>query len=133
MCNVCHLNQSKTGIDSGLVFRMGDKPDRCLMVGLLDGENGVLMQYTGIKDKNGNEIYEGDVIVIQNDLHESFVEGNPADLWEIVWNQEALTYWLEHHDKYTHKDSEYVSDLIVDGHLDGEVIGNIYENPELLK
>jgi uncharacterized phage protein (TIGR01671 family) len=69
----------------------------------------VLMQYTGLKDKNGKEIYEGDIIVDSfNHYEKGKVAENTAEFW---W--EVIEYGLE--------DAEL------------EVIGNIYENPELLK
>jgi uncharacterized phage protein (TIGR01671 family) len=67
----------------------------------------ILMQYTGLKDKNGKEIYEADIIIADWSFKE------PT---EIKW-------------------PEFYYNLIEYG-LDGEdleVIGNLYENPELLK
>ncbi|MER0467827.1 YopX family protein [Bacillus cabrialesii subsp. cabrialesii] len=71
-----------------------------------------LMQYTGLKDKNGREIYEGDIILEHN-----------TDTKFVV--------------KYDNRHASYYLDLgIGDGAFmvgDLEIIGNIYENPELLK
>ena len=70
-----------------------------------------LMQYTGLKDKNGNEIYEGDVI-----RHEFEGEYGP----------------YEHRDTVEYHEGAFYPICEKPGN-EFEVIGNIYENPELLK
>jgi len=80
-----------------------------------------LLQYTGLKDKNGKEIYEGDII-----KNGSTYPNDPKYI-TIVWNE---------------RDGAFHGKVGV-GRLpmscahwfygDCEVIGNIYENPELLK
>lgn len=81
-------------------------------------DDGELMQYTGLKDKNGKEIYEGDIL---QDI------GNHEFRYEVLWglyewrmalNGKMQTSILRHSDQ---------------SHYEFEVIGNIYENPELLK
>ncbi len=75
-----------------------------------------LMQYTGIKDKNGKEIYEGDIIKVGNN--------EPS---EIIYNKEYVCFETRIADPYS---KDYVVNYW--GNY-GEVIGNIYQNPELLK
>jgi uncharacterized phage protein (TIGR01671 family) len=66
-----------------------------------------LMQYTGLKDKNGQEIYEGDIL------------GCDQGLYEVKWNSE-IGLWM------------YGDNLgMCDAWWPFEVKGNIYENPEL--
>lgn len=88
-------------------------------------DNYIVMQYTGLKDKEGVEIYEGDIVNITQ-----YFGGHPYGEIEHVI-----------------KRSEYNNDLIADSESgdwrtpevrmtfrssdDYEVIGNIYENPEL--
>lgn len=89
-----------------------------------DTEDMILMQYTGLHDKNGKEIYEGDIIHINDDFLNKFN-------YLIEWNEEYLRYYLYSVDK------EKLNKLggILEAHLGSleiEVIGNIYDNPELL-
>lgn len=71
------------------------------------------MQFTGLTDKNGREIYEGDIYRLTFDGGKTF----DPDL-KAVRNFVEDSYWLK--------------SLGYQGQ-DVEVIGNIYENPELLK
>jgi phage uncharacterized protein TIGR01671 len=80
-----------------------------------------LMQYTGIKDKNGKEIYEGDIVLIRIDktniLHKTVVKfKHGAFIADIIGNNDYI--YLFHFG--FNKD-------------DFEVIGNIYENKNLLE
>ena len=76
---------------------------------------GILMQYTGLKDKNGKEIYEGDILQIR------FFEYDPD---EVVFIYACFELYG--------KDGHYVCDL-KQVYSVSEVVGNIYENPELLE
>lgn len=77
-------------------------------------------QYTGIKDKNGKEIYEGDICADHN-------EYNPQDLIIIEWRQGAFTGRYHTNHSYI----SYIPCLASKTHI--EIIGNIHENPELLE
>ena len=111
------------------VFHMLRKYD-----GIQDVENDVeIMQYTGLKDKNGKEIYEGDILLRNGSVQGSSItdmsDPNP-DMRIIKWddNEGRLTF------------------STIDGRIGisgfsycknnlntlYEVIGNIHENPELL-
>lgn len=82
-----------------------------------------LMQYTGLKDKNGKEIYEGDVLSPTRKLR------NPRGLLaKVVWEQ--ATPYAGYRLIDNKGDGEYC--LLQNNEELWEVIGNVYENPELL-
>ena len=84
-----------------------------------------LMQYTGLKDKNGNEIYEGDICRWTDS--EAFEGEIISDIFVVRYSDEYLKWIGENNNSYD-DDLYYFRD---DGEL--ELIGNIYETPELLE
>ncbi len=83
-----------------------------------NSENFILMQYTGLKDKNGKEIYEGDIIRIKHPFKDRNFEGT-VEFMGHHWNCKDFYF--------THFDSP--GDLLSEGTEYIEIIGNIYENP----
>ncbi len=82
-----------------------------------------LMQFTGLHDKNGKEIYEGDIVHIPDDYEEyGFASG---ENYSIDYKDERFRLKPKYKPNACGYDLEYTDEL--------EVIGNIYENPELLK
>ena len=88
----------------------------------LKGE-AILMQWTGLKDKQGKEIYEGDIVYYDYDY-------GGFKHWEVKW---AYDNWaMVRGERYT-GDMNASDDPEYNNWESSEVIGNIYENPELLK
>lgn len=85
-----------------------------------------LMQYTGLKDKHGKEIYEGDLCKSYNGY-----------IQEVVWKDNSWMYKMKVNKKY--QGEAYVeivySSMGDTSHRNfgDEIIGNIYENPELVE
>lgn len=84
----------------------------------------VKMQYTGLKDLNGTEVYEGDIV--------EFIHSGEKHISKIYYKH-LKGYYFKF--KYNNDDYLYefnISDLDVK-HRETKVIGNIYKNPELLE
>jgi len=80
-----------------------------------------LMQYTGLKDSNGKEIYVGDICLCDRNINDQ------SDKRRFIVEFQGGSYFLDSREEriYLH-DLDETQELI-------EVIGNIYENSELLE
>jgi uncharacterized phage protein (TIGR01671 family) len=103
-------------------------------------ENMPVDQFTGLKDRNGKEIFEGDIVKMHTEF---YVRGNPDDddcahdmdytgvvvilasKGACIKNPKTYCYLSGEHDIL--KGYKYVTGIR------SEIIGNIYQNPELLK
>lgn len=124
-CPYCHKKFTKYdgGYMREIKFRAWDKNSEVMVLDpMIDGylndeilnlqkiSNYKFMQFTGLKDKNGKEIYEGDIVDCGGGLIE-----------EVKWGESVAVFLpFGNHDA-----SEYAPSC--------QVIGNIYENEELLK
>ena len=81
-----------------------------------DTEDMILMQYTGLNDKNGKEIYEGDIV------------GYNKIKWIVKWNKHRMGFSLYPTTKQLYDEMP----INVENELGFKILGNIYDNPELL-
>lgn len=93
--------------------------DECYHPGILAGDHYIPMQFTGLFDREGVEIYEGDVIEDKSGVRGVIEYGE----YEHMYHDGMLGFYLR------------CGDRIYDAPTAscGSVIGNIYENPKLLE
>lgn len=105
--------------------KMEYMPNSRLFQGLESGllaDNYTLMQYTGLRDKNGKEIYEGDILK-WNDNY-----------LEVKWGSVGWVLFSKLFSRFGFPDGKDCDETNTKGYtLNSEVIGNIYENKNLLE
>ena len=92
-----------------------------------DKKNIILMQFTGLKDKNGKEIYEGDIVEIKEETHKR-LQGFKGQKYKVIFNEGSFEIKRE-----INIGIEQNNLGTVNSYICLEIIGNIYENPELLE
>lgn len=91
----------------------------------LEDEDAIIMQSTGLRDKNGKEIFEGDIVT-------------DGEFARIVQYHQTLGFYMfdEEGNERFFSDSATLEDFEEDAKIVSEIleiIGNVYENPELLE
>jgi len=108
-------------------YALNTQTDRveCSFVGMVHSKHFDLMQYTGLKDKNGKEIYEGDILYVGSKiLHDDMVRK------EVLVGFKDGAFMYGRGLDPTHMNTYIWTAL---GLKETEIIGNIYENPEIIK
>lgn len=111
------------------IFQLTDAQDEQKWGSYYNPDNVTFMQYTGLKDRHGKDIYEGDVVAVSGllDLDTGQTE---TDLCVVEYEGPSLMYI-----DVDRNDSNSVESIIggCSQDEDAEVVGNVWENPELLK
>lgn len=87
-----------------------------------DFDDIVFMQSTGLRDKNGKEIFEGDIVQFEDCYEVS----------DFLYINTGIIEWCQGGFHVTNRDSVLMEDLLDGDSLDVTIFGNIYENKELL-
>ena len=87
-------------------------------------EDCIFEQYTGLKDKNGKEIYEGDIVEEEIDCGDDDIDGTYR--YTVVWDEDTLCWSLSPQYGAIHEDLWETNSSV-------EIVGNIHETHELLK
>lgn len=101
-----------------------------------------IMQSTGLKDKNGKEIFEGDILKFNDEwneyCHEGYVDGSVegVNYVEVVKGEACFEFGKTRYPEsslFIYMEDEHLSfaELVKDKDFGFEIVGNVYENPEL--
>jgi len=114
-------------------FKAWDKKDKVMIVpnGLtnplnrLNDDRYIHLQFTGLPDKNGKEIYEGDI------LKTSVMHGMPAVIGVMEWHARKAQFGVT---AYVEQELPKNIEVNVNSSQNNypEIIGNIFENPEII-
>ena len=100
----------------------------CFDGNMLDdwSENFIIQQFTGLLDKDGNKIFEGDIL---------FINCNKNYTYKVIikWLDGGLHAFEKINNEYSIEEGYTLNHEIGNTHEFSKIIGNIFENPELLK
>jgi len=83
----------------------------------IDGDRFQVMQYTGLKDKNGNEIYEGD-----------YLKTDKGIICRVYWSKGGACFMVSYDNQWSTRLGKKIYKTLRQFHKRSEVVGNIYEN-----
>lgn len=116
--NVVDISWKPEEVSVVFINAAGDKEKKC--VNYKD-----IVQYTGLKDKNGKEIYEGDILSAVKYGTDIPVGCNK---WEVYYDKERLTFYQRNQENNRNPFWEFTL-----GSKQHVIVGNVYENPEIMK
>lgn len=91
-------------------------------------DTNTIGQYTGLRDNNSTEIFEGDIVQFYIEVEEDSEEDGIV-IGEVKWLSENCR-WVT---RVSTETEQYYVGLYGDSNFDCIILGNIYDNPELIK
>ena len=126
---LCKVNEGDTEHGEPIKYKIQtDEKEYGEYVNCFITDENTIGQYTGLHDKNGKEIYEGDIVLYQD--WEMAYEGGGND----SFINKGIVEYCEDNCCFnvTERQTVDLADVLYKDNEDLEVIGNIYDNPELL-
>lgn len=126
---LCKVNEGDTEHGEPIKYKIQtDEKEYGEYVQYFITDENTIGQYTGLHDKNGKKIYEGDIVLYQD--WEMAYEGGGND----SFINKGIVEYCEDNCCYnvTERQTVDITDVLYKDNEDLEVIGNIYDNPELL-
>lgn len=108
--------------EDGKIYKKSTDTGYGIAISKETSDKVILMQSTGLKDKNGKDIFEGDILACKTD--DEVINLN------IFWDEEHALFMFE---SKKYNEQEPLAELVENNTYPFEIIGNIYENPELLE
>lgn len=103
--------------EDGKIYKKSTDTGYGIAISRETSDKVILMQSTGLRDKNGKEIFEGDIVKMAKDVYSEptyyEVVRHRGGAYRLESKQHGCELWLRH--------------------ADCEIVGNVYENPELLE
>lgn len=90
---------------------------------LIDVDSKAVGQYTGLNDKNGNKIFENDIVAYWDTYSTENGQSEADCIGKVIWDDETISFQVTN--RLSAGSYEVLDEC--------SVIGNIYDNPELLE